>query len=152
MRKHPNSHREAKATAPVLDSTLCYTQNPSMSEIGLLSTVISTELLGCCRTDLQMTHRNNSREEWKQDIVERQHNLTPAEITRASQFRASGLPRSAPLPIAVRWIYVCVGAALLALGIGVRVAFDKPLVVVSAAFGAVGLLVMLSAVRWTAKK
>jgi len=22
MRKHPNSHREAKATAPVLDSTL----------------------------------------------------------------------------------------------------------------------------------
>jgi hypothetical protein len=24
MRKHPNSHREAKATAPVLDSTLGY--------------------------------------------------------------------------------------------------------------------------------
>ena len=28
MRKHPNSHREAKATAPVLDSTLDYAQNP----------------------------------------------------------------------------------------------------------------------------
>ena len=28
MRKHPNSHREAKATAPVLDSTPDYTQNP----------------------------------------------------------------------------------------------------------------------------
>ena len=27
MRKHPNSHREAKATAPVLDSTLHSTQN-----------------------------------------------------------------------------------------------------------------------------
>jgi hypothetical protein len=27
MRKHPNSHREATATAPVLDSTLGYTQN-----------------------------------------------------------------------------------------------------------------------------
>ena len=26
MRKHPNSHREAKATAPVLDSTRDYTQ------------------------------------------------------------------------------------------------------------------------------
>src|ERR1019366_10799444 len=26
MRKHPNSHREAKATAPVLDSTPDYTQ------------------------------------------------------------------------------------------------------------------------------
>ena len=26
MRKHPNSHREAKATAPVLDSTRHYTQ------------------------------------------------------------------------------------------------------------------------------
>ena len=25
MRKHPNSHREAKATAPVLDSTRDYT-------------------------------------------------------------------------------------------------------------------------------
>ena len=25
MRKHPNSHREAKATAPVLDSTRHYT-------------------------------------------------------------------------------------------------------------------------------
>ncbi len=25
MRKHPNSHREAKATAPVLDSTLSTT-------------------------------------------------------------------------------------------------------------------------------
>jgi hypothetical protein len=29
MRKHPNSHREAKATAPVLDSTRDYTQNPA---------------------------------------------------------------------------------------------------------------------------
>ena len=27
MRKHSNSHREAKATAPVLDSTLYYAQN-----------------------------------------------------------------------------------------------------------------------------
>jgi hypothetical protein len=99
-----------------------------------------------------MSNRTNSREEWKQDIVERQHNLTPAEITRTSQFRASGLPRSAPLPISVRWIYVCVGAALLALGIGVRVAFDKPFfLVVGTTFGAIGLLVMLWAVRWSAK-
>jgi hypothetical protein len=28
MRKYPNSHREAKATAPVLDSTRHYAQNP----------------------------------------------------------------------------------------------------------------------------
>jgi hypothetical protein len=28
VRKHPNSHREAKATAPVLDSTRHYTHNP----------------------------------------------------------------------------------------------------------------------------
>lgn len=28
MRKHPNSHREAKATAPVLDSTRDSAQNP----------------------------------------------------------------------------------------------------------------------------
>ncbi len=99
-----------------------------------------------------MSNRTNSPEEWKQDLVERQHNLTPAEITRTSQFRASGQPRSAPLPISVRWIYVCVGAVLLALGIGVRVAFDTPsLLVLGTTFGAVGLLVMLSAVRWTAR-
>src|SRR6266567_7479669 len=35
VRKHPNSHREAKATAPVLDST----QNPSVSAMLLTSTV-----------------------------------------------------------------------------------------------------------------
>jgi hypothetical protein len=29
MRKHPNSHREAKATEPVLDSTRDYTSNPA---------------------------------------------------------------------------------------------------------------------------
>jgi len=99
-----------------------------------------------------MSNRDNSREEWQQEIVERQHNLTPAEITRTSRFRASGLRRSAPLPFAVRWMHVCLGAALLALGIGVRVAFDKPyLLWVGTAFGAAGLLVMLSAVRWTAK-
>jgi hypothetical protein len=28
MRKHPNSQREATATAPVLDSTPLYAQNP----------------------------------------------------------------------------------------------------------------------------
>jgi hypothetical protein len=99
-----------------------------------------------------MSNRNNSQEEWEQDIVERQHNLAPAEITRTSQFRASGLPRSAPLPIAVRWIHVRVGAALFALGIGVRLVFDNPYsLVIGTALGAGGLLVMLSAVRWTAK-
>lgn len=47
-----------------------------------------------------MSDTDNSLEQWQQEIVERQHNLTPAEITRTSQFRASGLPRSAALPIA----------------------------------------------------
>ena len=31
MRKHPNSHREARATAPVLDSTRDITHQGSMS-------------------------------------------------------------------------------------------------------------------------
>ena len=35
MRKHPNRHREAKATAPVLDSTRNYTQIPSALEYAL---------------------------------------------------------------------------------------------------------------------
>jgi hypothetical protein len=35
MRKHPNSHREAKATAPVLDSTRDFTHRPqSLSSPG----------------------------------------------------------------------------------------------------------------------
>jgi hypothetical protein len=41
MRKYPNSHREAKATAPVLDSTRHYAQNAGTggSECnGLLAT------------------------------------------------------------------------------------------------------------------
>ena len=99
-----------------------------------------------------MRNRTSSREEWERDIVERQYNLTPADITRTSQFRASGLPKSAPLPFSIRWIYVCVGAALLALGMGLRVAFDRLFLLdIGAAFAAVGLLVMLSAVRWTSK-
>ncbi len=99
-----------------------------------------------------MTHRNKSREQWEQGLAERQHNLTPADITRTSQFRASGLPRTAPLPIAVRWIYVCIGAVLFILGIAVRLAFDKPYsLVVGIVLGVAGLLLMLSAVRWTAK-
>jgi hypothetical protein len=40
LRKHPNSHREAKTTAPVLDSTLYYTHHgvaaEHLSEIACL--------------------------------------------------------------------------------------------------------------------
>jgi hypothetical protein len=43
MRKHPNSHREAKSTAPVFDSTPHYTDHgkraqaiPPMAQIGKL--------------------------------------------------------------------------------------------------------------------
>jgi hypothetical protein len=34
MRKHPNSHREAKVTAPVLDSTRIYTNYRIVGEIA----------------------------------------------------------------------------------------------------------------------
>jgi hypothetical protein len=99
-----------------------------------------------------MTHKNNSREQWEQELVERQHNLAPADITRRSQFRGSGLPRTAPLPIAVRWRYVWLGAALCVLGIGIGLIFDKPYsLVVGTALGAAGFFVMLSCIRWTAK-
>ena len=99
-----------------------------------------------------MANRDESREQWEEELVERQHNLTPADITRTSQFRASGVPRTAPLPIAVRWIYVCVGAALFVLGIGIRLAVEKPYwSVIGTVLGAAGLLVILSGVRWTAR-
>jgi hypothetical protein len=99
-----------------------------------------------------MTNQNNSREHWEQELCERQHNLAPADITRRSQFRGSGLPRNAPLPITLRWRYLWVGAALFVLGIGIILAFDKPYSpIVGTAFGAAGLFVMLSGVRWTAR-
>ncbi len=99
-----------------------------------------------------MSNRTNSREEWKQDIVERQHNLAPADVTRRSQYRGSGLPRNAPLPIAVAWKRVWVGAALFVLAVGIRLGFDIAYsLTVCTALGAAGLFVMLSGVRWTAK-
>jgi hypothetical protein len=99
-----------------------------------------------------MTNENNSPEQWQQDLIERQQNLTPADITRRSQFRGSGLPRNAPLPIAVAWKRVCVGAALFVLGVGIRLGFDIPYsLAVCTALGAAGLFVMLSGVRWTAR-
>ena len=39
MRKHPHSHREAKATAPVLDSTPHYTHNRGSECKRLFSSV-----------------------------------------------------------------------------------------------------------------
>jgi hypothetical protein len=99
-----------------------------------------------------MTHQNESREQWEQELTERQHNLAPADITRSSQFRGSGLPRTALLPIAFRWRYLCLGAALFVLGIGIRVILEKPYsLVVGTALGAAGLVFMLSCIRWTAR-
>ncbi len=99
-----------------------------------------------------MSNQSNSREQWEQDLVERQHNLTPADITRSSQFRNSGLPRTAPLPIAARWRYVWLGAALFILGIGIRLVFDNTYsLVVGIGCGAAGLFEMLSNIRWTAR-
>jgi len=99
-----------------------------------------------------VTNENNSSEQWQQGLVERQQNLTPADITRRSQFRSSGLPRNAPLPIAITWKRVYVGAALFLLGIGVRLVFDIPYpLVVCTALSAAGLFVMLSSIRWTAR-
>ena len=43
VRKHPNSHREAKATAPVLDSTLDYALRERSSDpLGLESCAATT--------------------------------------------------------------------------------------------------------------
>jgi hypothetical protein len=99
-----------------------------------------------------MTKENNSLEQWQQDLVERQQNLAPADITRRSQFRGSGLPRSAALPLAVAWKRVGGGAALFVLGIGIRLGVDIPYsFAVCTALCAAGLFVMLSGIRWTAR-
>jgi hypothetical protein len=60
MRKHPNSHREAKATAPVLDSTRYYAQNPSMSEIVWL------EQLRCTHAQVAGRDNLNSGVRWRE--------------------------------------------------------------------------------------
>ena len=96
--------------------------------------------------------RNNSREQWERDVFERQQNLTPAEITRRSEFRASGLPTSAPLPITIRRTNVFLGAVLLVSGMAFRLMFDTRLVLlIGTVLGVAGLLLLLSAVRWTGK-
>ncbi len=49
LRKHPNSHREAKATAPVLDSTRDYLQNPQGLVLFVLCpTRLVSRFLGGC--------------------------------------------------------------------------------------------------------
>jgi hypothetical protein len=99
-----------------------------------------------------MTSRNNSPEQWERELIERQHNLTPATMTRSSQFRGSGLPRTARLPIALRWKYIWFGAALFVLGIGIRLVFNEHhLPAIGGAVGAAGLFVMLSGIRWTTR-
>jgi hypothetical protein len=48
MRKHPNSHREAKATAPVLDSTRHFT-HPMREDVNKkhISTPLCETSIGC---------------------------------------------------------------------------------------------------------
>lgn len=45
--------------------------------------------------------QDQSRQEWELDIWERHHNLLPAEITRTSQYHASGQPKDSPLASSV---------------------------------------------------
>jgi hypothetical protein len=51
MRKHPNSHREAKATAPVLDSTRHSTQNALGRGLSLYPHISTRFLYAACRRD-----------------------------------------------------------------------------------------------------
>ena len=90
------------------------------------STVISTEPLWCGRTDFnEQSHQLTGR-------METGHRRTAAQPHACRhyppflQFRGSGLPRNAPLPIAVAWKRVWVGAALFALGVVIRLWFDIP--------------------------
>src|SRR5579863_1920297 len=42
MRKHPNSHREAKAAAPVLDSTRRYTHRPAQPILKVCNGLVTS--------------------------------------------------------------------------------------------------------------
>jgi hypothetical protein len=96
--------------------------------------------------------REESRQQWESEIRERQHNLTPADITRTSQFRASGLPKNAPLPISISKARLGTGLVLTLLGIvGGALSSNGTLYLISCLFGGTGLCLILAAVRWIEK-
>ncbi len=70
LRKHPNSHREAKATAPVLDSTLHLTAFEELSvddrEQHLYSNVGSVKVLRSVPHAIRRAHRNLQRFPFRQ--------------------------------------------------------------------------------------
>jgi len=61
-----------------------------------------------------MDKRKQSREEWEQEIRERQHNITPAEQLRTAHYVAKG---SRGAPIALALVRFVLGGASLGLGI-----------------------------------
>ena len=95
-----------------------------------------------------------SRREWEVELLERQYNLTPAEITRTSQYRASALPRNAPLPMSISAARLWAGAASIVLGvIGSAIFQSSPGLRFGCLLGGiwVGLYLALASVRWIEK-
>ncbi len=96
--------------------------------------------------------RGPSREEWELELWERQHNLGEADITRRSQFRASGLPKDAPLPIRIRQGRIWMGIAVLVIPVILAALFGNRWAGIACfATGAVGLYLIATSVRWTAR-
>ena len=95
-----------------------------------------------------------SRQQWEVELWERQHNLTPAEITRTSQYRASGLAKHATLPMSISAARLWAGAASIVLGVIVGAIFQTS---AGLRFGCllggiwVGLYLTLASVRWIEK-
>ena len=95
-----------------------------------------------------------SRLSWEHDLWERQHNLTPADITRTSDYRASGLPKNAPLPMSVSFAKLWAGTTTILLGIiGGAIFQTSPALRFGCLFASiwVGLYLTLASVRWDEK-
>ena len=93
-------------------------------------------------------HHERSREEWEQELIDRQHNVTPAERLRASYYASGDLANKRPAIVSIlRFVF---GLVIAALGI---VAFrEAESVAIAVSLLAVGGCIALTAVRWTVRR
>jgi hypothetical protein len=97
-----------------------------------------------------MNKREQSREEWEQEIREMQQNITPAEAPWAAHYMAKK-GSSAPIQDLAHLIRLLLGAALLVLGIGAFSSSIPHSTVLGVAAMAPGCYLGLTGFRWNRK-
>ena len=99
-----------------------------------------------------MDRRKQSREEWEQELIEDQYNVTPADGSRVGHILAKKSSSPGPIPDAAHLIRGILGGAFLATAVGI---FSSN-ISHRAWFGivtlAAGICLLVSSVRWNSKR